>query len=177
MKKKNFDDDIRFKVKQRYATISEWAFKTIESERVPESRAKSLYSGPVKVPNQAMYLLHNPQHQISILRFKSIDKKKPRLAISQQSTIQQSSKIYRKFIDPNQITRSLDYSDLADSQTNTTKKKVLQNQRLKKQFQVIHNRMKLILDSYKNRERVLLKYIASLQQEIIALKQTRYQTI
>lgn len=41
MKKKNYDEDIRFKVKQRYATISEWAFKTIESERVPEARAKS----------------------------------------------------------------------------------------------------------------------------------------
>ncbi|CAD8186914.1 unnamed protein product [Paramecium pentaurelia] len=169
MKKKNYDEDIRFKVKQRYATISEWAFKTIESERVPEARAKSQYSGPVKVPNQAIYLLHNP--------FKSIDTKKPKLALSQQPTIQQSSKIYRKLIDPNQITRSLDYSDLADSQTNTTKKKVPQNQRLNKQFQVIHNRMRLILDSYKNRERVLLKYIASLQKEIIALKQTRYQTI
>lgn len=60
MKKKNYDEDIRFKVKQRYATISEWAFKTIESERIPEARAKSLYSGPVKVQNQAMYLLHNP---------------------------------------------------------------------------------------------------------------------
>lgn len=34
MKKKNYDDDFRFKIKQRYATISDWMSKTIDSERV-----------------------------------------------------------------------------------------------------------------------------------------------
>ncbi|CAD8181324.1 unnamed protein product [Paramecium pentaurelia] len=169
MKKKNYDEDIRFKAKQRCQTISEWAFKTIDFERIQEARAKSLYSGAIKIQNQAMHSIHYPS--------KSIDRKNPRLALSQKTTSQQSSKIYRKFIDPHQITRSLDYSDLVDSQTNTTKKRAPQNQRLNKQFQAIHNKMKLILDSYNNRERVLLKYIASLQQEIIALKQTYNQTI
>ncbi|CAD8101065.1 unnamed protein product [Paramecium sonneborni] len=169
MKKKNYDEDIRFKVKQRYATISEWAFKTLESERVPEARAKSLYSGAIKIQNQDMYSFHQPS--------KSIDTKKPRLVLLQQSTKQHQQKINRKLIDPHQVTRSLDQSDIAYSQTNTAQKRASSNQRLNKQFQAIHNKMKQILDSYKNRERVLLKYIASLQQEIINLKQTQNYTI
>jgi hypothetical protein len=38
---RNNDEDYRFKIKQRYATISDWMSKTIDSERVPEIRAKS----------------------------------------------------------------------------------------------------------------------------------------
>ncbi|CAK89734.1 unnamed protein product (macronuclear) [Paramecium tetraurelia] len=177
MKKRNYEEDIRFKAKQRCQTISEWAFKTIESERVQETRAKSLFSGSIRIQNQLMYSIQQPQKQPKIISSKSIFRKNPRLGLSQKPTSQQSSKIYRKLIDPNQITRSLDYSELEESQANTSKRRVPQNQRLNRQFQAIYNKMKLILDSYNQRERVLLKQIASLQEEIIFLKQTQNQTI
>ncbi|CAD8071824.1 unnamed protein product [Paramecium primaurelia] len=171
MKLKNYDDDIRFKIRQRYATISDWMSKTIDSEKVPEVKPRSQYSAAIKIQTPAMISL----------QAKSIDTvkdRKPRFSQSQQPTTLQSSKIYRNFIDPKYITRSIDYSELGDSQIKTKKKKPLQNQRLNRQFQAIYNKMKLILDSYNNRERILLQYISKLKQEIVTLKQGHnHQTI
>ncbi|CAD8093632.1 unnamed protein product [Paramecium sonneborni] len=166
MKKKNQDDEIRFKMKQKYATISDWAFKTLETQRVQEIRAKSLYSGSIKIQHQEMYSFHYPS--------KSINTKKAQVIISQQPRIQNQCKINKKLIESNQIPRSLDQSYIEDSKKrNIDKKRVLQDQKVSKQFQAIHNKMKLIMDSYKNRERELLNYIVSLQQEIIVLKESQ----
>ncbi|CAD8099828.1 unnamed protein product [Paramecium sonneborni] len=170
MKLKNYDEDIRFQVRQRYATLSDWMSKSIDSERVPEVKTRSQYNAAIKIQTPA----------IISLQAKSIDtvlNRKQRISKSQQPTTLQSSKIYRKFIDPNFITRSIDYSELGDSQTKVKRKNPFQNQRLNRQFQAIYNKMKLILESYNSRERVLLQYIAKLQKEIVTLKQGHNQTI
>ncbi|CAD8111186.1 unnamed protein product [Paramecium sonneborni] len=170
MKQKNYDEDIRFKVRQRYATISDWMSKTIDSERVPEVKARSQCNAAIKIQKPA----------IISLQAKSIDtvlNRKARLSVSQQASTLQSQKVYRKLIDPNLIIRSIDYSELGDSPTKTKKKNPFQNKRLNRQFQAIYNKMQLILDSYNSRERILLQYIAKLQKEIVILKQGHIQTI
>ncbi|CAD8186641.1 unnamed protein product [Paramecium pentaurelia] len=167
MKLKNYNEDIRFKVRQRYATISDCISKTIDSEMVPLVKPRSHNSTAKKIQMSAMISLQP----------KSIDtffNYKPRLSKSQKPSNLQSSKFYRKFIDPKYITRSIDYSKLEDSQ-NKIKKKKHQNQIV--QFQAIYNKMKLILDSYKSRERILLQYISKLKQELITLKQGHNQTL
>ncbi|CAD8177202.1 unnamed protein product [Paramecium octaurelia] len=170
MKLKNYNEDIRFKVRQRYATISDWMSKTIDSESVPEVKPRSHYSTANKIQPSAMISL-KPKSMDTVLN------RQPRLSQSQQPTILQSSKFYRKFIDPNYITRSIDYSELGDSKNNIKKKKLYQNQRVNRQFEAVFNKMKLILDSYNNRERALLQYISKLQQEIVTLKQGHNQTL
>ncbi|CAK90461.1 unnamed protein product (macronuclear) [Paramecium tetraurelia] len=164
MKLKNYNEDIRFKVRQRYTTISDWMSKTIDSESVPEVKPRSHYSTANKIKPSAMISL-KPKSMDTVLNYQ------PRLSKSQQPTNLQSSKIYRKFIDPNYITRSIDYSELGDSKNNIKKQKLYQNQR------AVFNKMRLILDSYNNRERVLLQYISKLQQEIVTLKQGHNQTL
>lgn len=60
MKLKNYNKDIRFKVRMRYATISDWMSKTIGSEKVPEVKHRSHYNAANKIQTSAMISLQYP---------------------------------------------------------------------------------------------------------------------